>query len=84
MENKRIYIMAQAWYGNRTGTEIRASDVDRFIAGICDASIKETVRNDRVIVRVPETDNLVIIYSESAEERRLKDKEDYLKWMATY
>ena len=79
MENKRIYIMAQAWYGNRTGTEIRVSDVDRFIAGICDASIKETVRNDRIIVRVPETDNLVIIYSESAEERRLKDKEDYFK-----
>ena len=79
MENKRIYIMAQAWYGNRTGTEIRASEVDGFIRGRCGDSIQCDDKNDRVVVNVPGTSNLVIIYSASGEKERLKDKEYYLK-----
>ena len=33
MKNELISIISQAFYGNRTGTEIRRENIDRFILG---------------------------------------------------
>lgn len=34
MKNEHISIISQAFYGNRTGTEIRRENIDRFILAI--------------------------------------------------
>ena len=49
-----LIILAQAFYGNRTMTEIRPEDMDRFILGYLDRSvgyISEPI--DRTVVRIP-------------------------------
>lgn len=79
MTNNLISIIAQAFYGNRTGTEIKKENIDRFILGILDNSIpiEETV--DRTIIPIPNMENLVIVYNKHQEGKKLKDKEEYLK-----
>lgn len=72
-----IAIMTQAFYGNRTCTEVLPENIDRFILGYLDDSFPVTDPIDRTIVKVPNTDNLVIIYNKYQEERRLHDKEKY-------
>ena len=74
-----IFIIAQAFYGNRTGITIKTDHLDRLILGYTgdDFDIKEPV--NRTIVKIPETDNLVIIYNKYQEELELKHKETLLK-----
>lgn len=75
--NNLISIVAQAFYGNRTGTEIRKENVDSFILGHIDGnSYKEDIV-DRTIISVPNTDNIVIVYNKYEEEKRLNDKKEY-------
>jgi hypothetical protein len=69
MKNNSIYIVAQAFYGNRTATEINSENIDRFILGYLDSSIKITEKIDRTIVRVPNTENIVIVYNKYEEEK---------------
>lgn len=76
--NKKINIVAQAFYGNRVGTEISREDVDRFILGYTDNHIKATEKVNRTIVRIPNTDN-VIVYNKYQEEEELNRKEELLK-----
>ena len=71
-EDNYIRIIAQAFYGNRTVTEIDKEDVDTFIMGIHDKSLRPMYDTDRTIVRVPGTDDLVIIYNKYREERQLE------------
>ena len=75
--NNTISIVAQAFYGNRTGTNIKKEDVDSFILGNLDGINGSNDIVNRTIVRVPNTDNIVIVYNKHEEEKRLKDKEDY-------
>ena len=76
---KKLTILTQAFYGNRTITEIRPESIDRFILGyICDVgAVREPI--DRTIVRVPGTDNLVFIYNKYKEEEYLRRKEELLR-----
>ncbi len=71
-DEKSIYIIAQAFYGNRTGTEIDVEDMDRFILGYLsdDISISEPI--DRTIVRIPDTEDLVLVYNKFQEEKTRK------------
>lgn len=68
MKKDLIYIVAQAFYGNRTETEISREEIDHFILGYLDSSIKITEKIDRTIVRVPNTKNIVIVYNKYKEE----------------
>ena len=77
LKTEPIVIMTQAFYGNRTSTEVLPENIDRFILGYLDDSFPVTDPIDRTIVKVPNTDNLVIIYNKYQEERRLHDKEKY-------
>ena len=66
--NDLIDIIAQGFYGNRTGTTIRRDEVDRFILGYLDESLTITKPVDRTIVKIPGTDNLVVIYNQFEED----------------
>lgn len=75
MNNNNISIIAQQFYGNRTATEIRKDDIDAFLLGYtssADLSLTgESV--DRQIVKVPETDNIVIVYDKNQENETIGD-----------
>ena len=74
-----ITIVAQAFYGNRTGTQIRRADLDAFLQGYVDATHFSGENIDRTIVSVPETDNLVIVYNKYQEAEAIQKKELLLK-----
>ena len=65
-----ISIIAQGFYGNRTGTDIRIEDIDRFILGYLDNTIPVTEAIDRTIVHLPGSELLVLIYNKYEEEER--------------
>lgn len=69
-KNNRIFIIAQQFYGNRTGTEINRKDIDFFLKGILSPELfhGEDKTVDRKIVRVPGTDNIVIVYDKNQED----------------
>ena len=80
MKNKRndmIAIIAQAFYGNRTGTKVRVDELDRFILGYLDGHITVSEPIDRTIIQIPGTDNVVLIYNKHQETERLEDKQRY-------
>lgn len=66
-------------YGNRTGTEMRRENIDRFILGYQSDDLVVTEPVDRTIIRLPGSDNLVLIYNKYQEEERLKVKERALR-----
>ena len=74
-QNELIFIIAQAFYGNRTGTEIRRDEVDSFLQGILTDRLPLEYPVDRSVIRVPGTDNLVILYNRYQEEDILQNKE---------
>lgn len=75
MKNELICIISQAFYGNRTGTEIRRENIDRFILGYQSDDLAVTEPVDRTIIHLPGSDNLVLIYNKYQEEERLEFKE---------
>ncbi len=83
MENKNrlIKVVSQAFYGNRTGTEILPEEIDQIVLGWLDRKLflRMHEKIDRTIIRVPGTEKLVLIYNKYAEERSLEDKEQYIR-----
>ena len=79
MKNELISIISQAFYGNRTGTEIRRENIDRFILGYQTDDFDVTEPVDRTIIHLPGSDNLVLVYNKYQEEERLKVKERALR-----
>ena len=78
MNNNKLYIVAQAFYGNRTETEIEKDNLDRFILGyLDDYPIDKKI--DRTIIKVPGTDNLVFVYNKYQEEDKLNLKRELLE-----
>lgn len=73
---KNILIVAQAFYGNRTTTEICEDDMDRFILGYLTASLPIDEKIDRSIIHIPGSDNIVFVYNKYEEEnsRELRDR----------
>ena len=77
--NETIFIISQAFYGNRTGTEIRRENIDRFILGYQTDDFDVTEPIDRTIIHLPGSDNLVLIYNKYQEVERLEVKERALR-----
>ena len=76
MNNETLTIMAQAFYGNRTITTIKADKIDSFILGYIDSSLMDDRDAiDRTIIKVPNTDNLVIIYNKYEEDKYREDED---------
>ena len=79
MKNEHISIISQAFYGNRTGTEIRRENIDRFILGYQTDDFDVTEAIDRTVIHLPGSNNLVLVYNKYQEEERLKVKERALR-----
>jgi hypothetical protein len=77
--NNTINIVAQAFYGNKVGTSIKIENMDSFILGNLDGINSDYEKVDRTIVKIPNTDNLVIVYNKYFEENERKRKEDLFK-----
>lgn len=67
MKNELICIISQAFYGNRTGTEIRRENIDRFILGYQTDDFDVTDPIDRTVIHLPGSDNLVLVYNPKSE-----------------
>ena len=78
VNNNVLKIVAQAFYGNRTETEVKRENVDAFVLGNIDGIIDKYEKVDRTIVNVPNADNIVIVYNKYQEEERLQRKEELL------
>lgn len=81
--NDLMTIMAQAFYGNRTVTSICPEEFDAFMLGYLNFQMFEKMRDrekiDRTIIRLPGTENLVLVYNKYQEEESLKDLQDFIK-----
>lgn len=77
MKEKRISIIAQAFYGNRTATEVRHERIDSFILGNIDGINSPYEKIDRTVIKLPDVDNIVIIYNKYQEEKALKQKAEW-------
>ena len=75
--NNLIRIIAQGFYGNRTITEICPEEMDSFILGYLDSSLVRNEEVDRTIIRIQDSENLVLIYNKYQEERRRKRYTEY-------
>lgn len=75
---KRNYleIISQAFYGNRTLTQLYPENMDRFILGYLDESLEVTEPIDRTIVHLPGSDKLVLVYNKFQEEEHRGMREE--------
>lgn len=67
-----IFVICQYFYGNRTGTEINRNEVDYFLRGYISREYfrTEDIRDvARRIVHVPTSENIVIVYDQTQEDR---------------
>lgn len=76
--NNTIRVITQAFYGNKMETDIKKENIDRFILGYIDNSITINKKVDRTIVKIPNTDNIIIIYNKYQEEEELNRKNELL------
>ena len=76
--NNSIFIISQAFYGNRTGTEISIDHIDSFILGHQDGYLWPDDKVDRTVLPLPGT-SCVLIYNQFAEKERLEDKARYFR-----
>lgn len=81
--NDQMAILAQGFYGNRTVTFIDSGDFDAMLLGYLDAGLFNKMRDkgkiDRTIIRLPDTENLVLVYNRYSEEERLKELQIFIQ-----
>lgn len=76
MKKDLLRVVAQGFYGSKTETEIRKENLDRFILGYLDDSIIEAERINRTTIKIPNAENIVIVYNKFKEEEKLHDKKE--------
>ena len=74
--NNTIRIITQGFYGNRVATEIERENVNFFLKGILSPELfPDGDKNvNRKIVRVPTTDNIVIVYDKNREDEYVNEE----------
>lgn len=82
-KEKQMTIIAQGLYGNRMMTSIDPEHFDALMLGYLDMGAYEFMRNeekiDRTIIRVPDTENLVLVYNRFREEKRLRSLQEFIQ-----
>ena len=78
MTNKKentIQIVAQGFYGNRVALEINRENINSFLYGVVPPEILPNADEivDRRIIRVPDTDNIVIVYDQNKEDKYVNE-----------
>ena len=76
MNNNLVSIVSQAFYGNKVGTAIKVENLDSFILGNLDGINASYEKVDRTIVKIPNTDNLVLVYNKYQEDEECKRKDE--------
>ena len=74
--NDRISVIAQYFYGNRTGTEVRRDWIDHFLRGHISRELfgpKDVEDVNRKMVRVPNAEHIVIVYDQTQEDRYVNE-----------
>lgn len=73
MTEGTIEIIAQCFYGNRTGTNVKPENIDAFLKGWTDVQYydPETEPVNRKLIHVPADENVVIVYDRIEEENYL-------------
>lgn len=76
--NKNIQVVMQSFYGNRTITEIKAEDFNHMLLGILDKEVIDIndYQIDRSIIKVPNTENIVIVFNKHQEEEYRQYREN--------
>lgn len=70
--NNSIFVISQFFYGNRTGTEVERDWVDHFLRGHISRDLDGFMDVQDVVrktVRVPGSENIVVVYDQTQEER---------------
>ena len=75
----KFWVIAQAFYGSRTAVEITESHLDGFILGNVDGEVCKGEKVDRTIIKIPHTENLVLIYNQYEEMDALECKSRYFE-----
>ena len=81
----RIPVLIQAFYGNRTVTFINPDHFDGIMLGYLNHELFEksldhhNEKIDRTIVRLPGTDNLVLVYNKYQEEKDLNSLQEFIQ-----
>ena len=82
-KNDEMAILIQHFYGNRTVTFINPDEFDAVMLGDLDAKIFEETHDrkkiDRTIIRIPDTENLVLVYNKYQEEEHLKELQHFIQ-----
>ena len=82
-KNDQMAVLMQHFYGNRTVTFIRTDEFDAMMLGYLDTKMFEEMSDreqiDRTIIRVPDTDNLVLVYNKYQEKERLKELQHFIQ-----
>ena len=66
-----ISIIAQQFYGNRTGTEVNRDEIGYFLRGCLSREVykfEDLSDMDRRIVHVPGAEHIVIVYDQAQED----------------
>lgn len=81
--NDMMTVLVQGFYGNRTVTSFHPEKFDPMLLGYLDMKVFEKshdeVQIDRTIIRVPDTENLVLVYNRYSEEERLKELQIFIQ-----
>lgn len=82
-KNDNMAILVQHFYGNRTVTFISPDDFDAIMLGHLDTQLFEKTRDrekiDRTIIRIPDTENLVLVYNKYQEEECLNKLQQFIQ-----
>ena len=81
--NDMMTVLVQGFYGNRTVTSFHPEKFDAMMLGYLDMKVFEKfhdeVQIDRTIIRVPDTENIVLVYNRYGEEERLKELQIFIQ-----
>ena len=81
-----LIIITQAFYSNRTQTGLLEPDIDQFIQmgsiggdPITGKPFSLSYPSDRTIVRIPGTEELILMYNKYMEEHSLEECKEYFE-----
>ena len=72
MKKELIGVIMQAFYGNRVYMELSEQNIDNVLQGSLDSNIKPEFSSERIIIRVPNSE-CVIVY-DGHEETLLRER----------
>ena len=82
-KNDNMAILIQHFYGNRTVTFISPDDFDAIMLGHLDTKLFDKIRDrekiDRTMIRIPDTENLVLVYNKYQEEECLNKLQQFIQ-----